>query len=74
MEFYIAYTGHESNARKLLLAEKIVDSESLAVMSSIEVTALINKNFQCYKVGEDWLIIRKQDEAKFNNLIKWIDR
>lgn len=74
MEFYITYTGHERNARKLLLDERIIDSESLAVMSSSEVTDLINKNFLCYQVGEDWLIIHKQDETKFNNMIKWIER
>lgn len=74
MEFYASYNGHERNARKILLEEKIVDTDALALLSSAEVTDLINKNFQRFRVDDDWLLVRKKDVKQFESLVLWCDR
>ena len=59
---------------KILLEEKIVDTDALALLSSAEVTDLINKNFQRFRVDDDWLLVRKKDVKQFESLVLWCDR
>ena len=72
--FHIKYTGHESRARKILLARGIKTAEELAVMSSYEVEQAINAGFHAIDCGEDWLLVPLDKVADFNELITWIDR
>lgn len=74
MGFEIDYLGHERNARKLLLKDNLVTLEELATMTSNDVTSRINRNYICYKNGSDWLLIPKEKEDEFNQIIKWIER
>lgn len=72
--FHIKYTGHESRARKILLARGIKTAEELAVMASYEVEQAINAAFRAIDCGEDWLLVPLDKVADFNELITWIDR
>lgn len=48
--FYYKYTGHERNARALLLEKGLVDSDRLARMSSDDVANLIEQNYAAFNL------------------------
>lgn len=72
--FHIKYTGHESRARKLLLARGIKSADELAVMASFEVEQAINAAFRAIDCGENWLLVPQDKVADFDELITWIGR
>lgn len=72
--FEINYTGHETNARKLLLEKGIKTEKELAMMNSRDVEQAINAEFEVIQAGEDWLLIPHDKESEFNALVTWIDR
>ena len=72
--FNIEYTGHEKEARELLVDKNITTVQKIAYMTSKEIEDLINENFVCYECGMDWLIIPKEKEKEFNKMINWICR
>lgn len=72
--FHIKYTGHETRARKLLLAKGLKTADELALMASYEVEQAINAAFDAIDCGEDWLLVPKEKQAEFRALVTWIDR
>lgn len=74
MGFEIYYLGHEKNARKLLLKDNLATIEELATMTSSDVVEKINKNYISYQIREDWLLIPKEKEEEFNQIVKTIYR
>lgn len=75
--FEIKFTGHETQARKILLEKKLCKPEQLAVMSIADVENQINERFECFLVGEkceDWLLIPKDKAEVFGKIAQWIER
>ena len=72
--FSIKYTGHEKDARKLLLRKRLNTVEELAVMSTADVEEAINANFIAYDCGEDWLLVEKSKVEEFRRLATWVER
>lgn len=72
--FNVEYTGHEKEARKLLIDKNINTVQKIAYMTSKEVEEAINENFVCYKCGMDWLLIPKEKEKEFNKIVDWVCR
>ncbi len=66
--------GHEQKARILLLEKGFKTAKELAVMISRDVEQVINENFECYKSGDDWLLVPKDKVAEFNSIVAWIER
>lgn len=73
-KFEITCTGHETKARRLLLEEALKTEKELALMTSNEVEDVINANFECYKCGDDWLLVPKDKVYEFNRIVTWIER
>ena len=72
--FEMIYAGHESNARKLILKNKLKNDKELATMTSHEVEQTINANFEAIRAGDDWLLIPRDKMADFNEIATWITR
>lgn len=72
--FVINYTGHEKNARALLLQQRIKTEKELATMTSREIEQSINAEFEVIQVGEDWLLITKEKYSDFVAISEWINR
>lgn len=72
--FEMNFTGHEEKARLLLLKKGFKTEKELAVMTSKNVEQVINENFECYKCGEDWLLVPKDEVSEFNSIVTWIER
>lgn len=70
--FKILVTGHERKARSLLRC--YLTDEELAQMCSYEVENKINELFFCYLVGDDYMLIRRDKENEFKDLVNWVCR
>ena len=74
MKFEINYIGHERNARKLLVEEKIKTIEEIAFLSEREITDIINEHFVVLGYDEDYELVRKEDYEKISDYIKYVNR
>ena len=73
-KFSIKFTGHEAQARKLLLKRGIKTAEELSVMSYFEVEQAINAEFNVIECGENWLLVPRDMWSDFQDLVTWIKR
>lgn len=73
-KFGFTYTGHERNARRIILERKLATAEELSVMSNAEVASIIDENFTAYRLHEDWLLVPKELEKEFNKIVVWCCR
>lgn len=72
--FEVLCTGHEAEARKLVLEKKLAPVEKVAVMCRHEIEKLINDNFIVFAAGDDWLCIPKDKADAILKQVSWIDR
>lgn len=72
--FFIIYTGHEKNARKMILENGLKSDKELAMMATCEIEQIVNENFEAIRAEDDWLLIPKDKLADFNEIATWITR
>jgi len=75
MKYLFEYLGQEGDARRLLLTEKLVKPEEIAVMSGGEVSDMIQRYYTVISThGEEILLVRKEDLDTFNSITKVLHR
>lgn len=80
-KFEVSYSSQNKSARKLLLTEKIMTVEELALAGTAEIEKKIGENFVVYKVGtdgqigcDDYLLVPVNKLEEFNKIVKWVTR
>lgn len=75
VKYLFEYIGQERNARRLLIAEKLVTPEELAVMSSGEVSDMVQRYYTVASTQyEEILLVRKEDLDTFNSITRVLRR
>lgn len=73
--YLFRYIGQEKNARRLLMDERIVRPEELAVMSSEEVSEMIQKHYSVISTQDDEiLLVRKEYLDTFKSITRALYR
>lgn len=66
------FTGHYAQARKLI--SKYISMEKMALMTDVDIEKEINKRFIAIQIGDDWLLIDREKEQEFNDIVLFIGR
>lgn len=69
------YIGQERSARRILLGDNKSTPEKLALLAADDIRKMILENYVVIAdLGDEILLIKKEDSAKFESLVKRICR
>lgn len=71
------YIGMEKSARQILIKEKLATAKEVAMMTSLEVCAKLLETYEvvnCDSKGEKIAIVKQDDMAIYNSIVKFLSR
>ena len=75
LQSIVNYLGQERCAREIVLDEKLVTAEELAIMTDVEVYEKLLEAYEVvYYEGENITIVKHADIAIYNQITKTLSR